>query len=76
MGRVMQARNSRKYFSDVVIFFSIMLSAFLKNVEPLQLQLFCSSFVLCNGNLRYGIVPEKIDTGSTFVGKGEDPSFS
>jgi len=36
MGRVMQARNSRKYFSDVVIFFSIMLSAFLKNVEPLQ----------------------------------------
>lgn len=36
MGRVMQARNSRKYFSDVVIFFSIMLSAFLKNVEPLH----------------------------------------
>lgn len=46
MGRVMQARNSRKYFSDVVIFFSIMLSAFLKNVEPLHPN-------LCTGGHNY-----------------------
>lgn len=36
MGRAMQARSPRKYFSDTALFLSIMLSAFLKNVEPLQ----------------------------------------